>query len=108
MKGNPYERRAVVAALCEPVLLRDPRWVVKILSIMDWITSSIIEEVDRRSDSFKALRKGLSHGWSVVAAARPDIGKARMEKWIEVEDRDIRWIMKQNLMRKRLVRMEEE
>ena len=108
MKGNAYERRAVVATLCEPALLSDPNWAMRTFDILDDVTSSVVEEQDRRSDSFKTLRKGLGYGWSVVVAAQPDIGKARMEKWIDVEDKDVRWIMKQNLKKKRLVRMDEE
>ena len=53
------------------------------------------------------LRKGLAYGWSVAVAAQPAIGKPRMEKWIVSEDPDIRWIMKQNLKKKRLSRMDE-
>lgn len=108
IEGNPFERRAVVAALCEPGLLQEPILAARIFDILDQITRSITEEMDRKAESFKALRKGLGYGWSVAVAAQPEVGKGRMERWIGVEDRDIRWIMKQNLKKKRLTRMYED
>jgi len=105
--GAPLERRAAVAALCEPGLLIDPDHAEQVLDIMDEITASVLDERERRSEEFRVLRKGLAYGWSVVVAAQPAMGKPRMERWIGSEDADIRWIMKQNLGKKRLVRMDE-
>ena len=108
IEGNHYERRAAVAALCEPGLLREPKWAQRIFDILDRITGSIVEEVNRKADDFKVLRKGLGYGWSVAVAAQPGIGKGVMEKWIGSDDKDVRWIMKQNLKKKRLIRMDED
>ncbi len=105
--GNPLERRAVVATLCEPELLADRRHAGRILDIMDKVTASVLDRQNENADDFKTLRKGLAYGWSVVVAAQPSIGKTRMAKWIEVHQPDIRWIMKQNLRKKRLLKMDE-
>lgn len=105
--GTPLEKRAVVAALCEPGLLVDSDDALRVLDIMDGVTASILDERDRRAEEFRVLRKGLAYGWSVAVAAQPAIGKPRMERWIGSEDADIRWIMKQNLGKKRLVRVDE-
>ncbi len=106
-KGNLLERRAVVATLCEPSLLQDEAQAGKTIAIIQQITTSILDEKDRSSADYKTLRKSLAYGWSVVVAAQPSIGKPRMEIWIDSQDPDIRWIMKQNLKKKRLVRMDE-
>lgn len=106
-KGTLLERRAAVAALCEPCLLVDRDLTSRVLDIMDEITASIPGEPDRRSDAFRVLRQGLAYGWSVVVAAQPSIGQCRMEMWIRSEDEDIRWIMKENLKKNRLLRMDE-
>jgi hypothetical protein len=106
-KGTPLERRAVVATLCEPCLLKKRDPARRIVGIIDGITVSVLGEEDRRSEEFRVLRKGLAYGWSVAVAAQPEIGKPRMEKWIVSQDPDVRWIMKQNLMKKRLSRMDE-
>lgn len=105
-RGNLLERRAVVATLCEPGLLSDLNYATQILEIIQDITASILDESDRRSEDFKVLRKSLAYGWSVLVATQPSIGKPRMEDWVKSRDADIRWIMKQNLKKKRLSRMD--
>jgi hypothetical protein len=103
-RGNMLEQRAAAAALCEPALLRDKEQVARVLRILDEITSSIIPNNDRKSEEFKALKKGLSYCWSVAVAAYPAEGKKLMEKWFSSEDKDIRSIMKENLKKNRLER----
>lgn len=105
--GTLLERRAVVAALCEPGLLRERSHVRRVLDILDDITESILVEQDRRSEELRVLRKALAYGWNVAVAADPQIGKPRMARWIRHRDVDIRWIMRQNLKKKRLLRMDE-
>lgn len=105
-KGSLLERRAAVATLCEPSLLRDDQNAARILDVLDLITASIIDEVDTRSEDFRVLRKALGYGWSVAVAAHPGIGKPRMEKWIHVKHRDVQWIMRNNLKKNRLAKMD--
>ncbi len=104
--GTPLEQRAAAAAICEPRLLRTPQAALAALQILDTITGSIAGVKDRRSEEFKALRKGLGYCWSVAAAASPEEGKAALEKWFLSEDKDIRWIMRENLKKNRLVRID--
>ena len=104
--GNPYEQRAAAAALCEPRLLKQPAHARAVLKILDRITASIEQRKDRKGEDFLALRKGLGYCWSVAVAALPADGKAFMEKWLVSEDGDIKWIMKENLKKNRLTRMD--
>jgi hypothetical protein len=107
-KGNFLEQRAAAAALCEPRLLNDPTQGRKVLRLLDDITNSIEKVHERRGDEFMALRKGLGYCWSVAVVALPEEGKPLLEKWLGSEDRDILWIMKENLRKKRLERMDKE
>ncbi|NLE46529.1 MAG: hypothetical protein GX620_17575 [Chloroflexi bacterium] len=102
--GSLLERRALAAALCEPDLLTDKTCTRRTLEILDKITTSILSEVDRRSDEFKTLRKGLGYCWSVAVAALPDAGIPAMERWFDCDDRDILWVMRENLRKARLMR----
>lgn len=104
--GNFLEQRAAAATLCEPRLLGDAGEALQALRILDQITTSITEIGDRRSDSFIVLRKGLAYCWSVAVAALPEAGEPLMEKWFTSSDKDIRWIMKQNLEKKRLSKVD--
>ncbi len=105
-KGNAFEKRAAAAALCEPRLLCQNSDALKVLGILDQITESITQLEHRRSEDFIALRKGMGYCWSVAVAALPAEGKALMEKWFHSLDKDIRWIMKENLKKNRLSRMD--
>jgi hypothetical protein len=104
--GSLLERRAVVAALCEPPLLRDSEAAAAVLEIVDHITASLSSEQDRRADDFKVLRKALAYGWSVAVAALPATGKPLLERWLASDDRDIAWLTQQNLKKDRLKRMD--
>lgn len=101
-KGNDYERRAAAAALCEPALLKREKEVREVLAILDAITEGVAGSNDRRSDRFRTLRQGLAYCWSVAVAAAPKAGRPFMERWMRSDDADVRWIMKQNLAKKRL------
>jgi len=104
--GSPWEQRAAAAALCEPRLLVNPAHAAATLHILDAITASLHQNQARKSEAFKVLRQGLGYCWSVAVAAHPELGKALMERWIGDPDPDIRWIMRENLRKNRLVRMD--
>jgi len=107
-EGNSYEKRAAVAALCEPKLLKQKEHVLRVLQILDNITESIKSIQDRKDEGFKALRKGLAYCWSVAIVGSPDEGKKAFEKWLSCSDKDINWIVKENLKKERLKRMDKE
>ncbi len=117
--GNPLEQRAAAAGLCEPRLLKNPDHAAAVLRILDEITASIPPlarsetsqsksgEIDQSGrDALKTLRQGLGYCWSVAVVARPDAGKPLMEKWLASDDPDIHWIMRENLKKNRLVKMD--
>ena len=104
--GSLLERRAAAAGLCEPRLLSEPVHARRVLEFLDCITSSLTAEVDRRSDDFRTLRQGLGYCWSVAVAALPEEGKLAMEKWLQCADPDVTWVMRENLKKNRLVRMD--
>lgn len=105
-RGTPLEQRAAAAALCEPRLLKNSQHAFAVLQILDQITASIAQVTDRRSPDFQALRKGLGYCWSVAVVAFPDQGKALIEKWLRSTDKDVHWIMRTNLKKARMVRMD--
>lgn len=106
-EGNNYEKRAAAAALCEPKLLKKKEQVMCILQILDKITESIRGMKSRNNESFKTLKKGMAYCWSVAIVKAPDEGKRMFERWLLIDDRDINWIIKENLKKDRLKRMDE-
>jgi hypothetical protein len=104
--GDYLEQRAAAAAVCEPRLLRRPEHARAALQILDEITTSLERAADRKSQDFIALRKGLAYCWSVAVAALPDEGKILMEKWLASPDTDVHWVVRENLKKTRLSRMD--
>lgn len=105
-KGNWYEKRAVAAGLAEPRLLKNPKHVKQVLQVLDEITAAMESAQDSKDESFKVLRQGMSFCWSVVVSAFPEMGKPIFEKWLSSPNRDIRWVMKENLKKNRLIKMD--
>jgi hypothetical protein len=111
-QGSWLERRAAAAALCEPVLLTDPPGVRAVLGVLEKATAAVTAAGpdERGSDEFKAFRKGLGYCWSVAVAAAPETGRAAFEALVaqaaQSGDRDLRWIARQNLRKRRLERLD--
>jgi hypothetical protein len=105
-KGNRFEQRAAAAGLCELRLLKQAENSYRVLQILDIITSSIAAANDRKDEAFRVLRQALGYCWSVAVAAFPVVGKAFMEKWMASKDHDVQRIMKDNLSKNRLIKMD--
>lgn len=105
-KGNWYEKRAAAVALAEPRLLKQPKYTKKVLQILDDITDSMENADDPKGEAFKILRQGMCYCWSVAVAALPEAGKPMIERWLDSPNMDIRWIMKENLKKNRLVKID--
>jgi hypothetical protein len=104
--GNLLEQRAVVAALCEPRLLKNKLIAGRVLDILDEITQALSLLAEKKSDDYIVLKKALSYGWSVAVVADPENGKKLLEKWIDSHDPVTDRIMKENLKKDRLTRMD--
>jgi hypothetical protein len=105
-QGTLLERRAAAAALCEPRLLKEPKQARRVLKLLSTITASIVREPKRKTEDFKTLRQALGYCWSVAVVALPGEGKPAMEKWLVNPDPDVAWIMRENLKKDRLQRMD--
>ena len=104
MRGRPLERRASVAAVAEPRLLVPDAAAVSALRLMDQATRSLVKDGD--GEPRRVLRQALGYAWSVVVAAAPKQGKAAMEGWFASENDDVRWLMRENLGKARLRRLD--
>jgi hypothetical protein len=107
-KGTWLERRAAAAGVAEPRLLKDRKAAGEALALLDNITADMdrANETDRKSEDYRVLRQGMAYCWSVVVAALPEEGKTAMERWLGSADPDIGWLMRENLKKGRLVKMD--
>lgn len=104
LDGSLLEQRAVAAGLCEPCLLTGAEVTGRVLDYLDHITTNLAATIDRSGEDFRVLRQGLGYCWSVAAAALPESGISYLEKWLKKTDPDIRWILRENLKKQRLIR----
>ena len=104
--ADPLVQRAVVAALCEPALLVDKTVATDVVGVLDEITGSLLARTDRRAEGVRVLRQALGYGWSVAIVAAPEAGKRAFEQWIVGADPDARWIVRENLAKARLARLD--
>jgi hypothetical protein len=100
------ELRAVAAAVAEPTLLQDQDLARSALRLHQRILERVQEagDRDRKTEPFRILRKGLGYTPSVVVQALPDEGFVWLAQLANSQDRDVLWIVRQNLKKNRLVR----
>lgn len=106
MGGNLYEIRAAICALCHPKFLKSEAKAIQTLKYLDHIMSVLLENQSHRSEDFRVLRLAMGYCWSVVVVAHPEFGKLMMERWVHTSDKDLLWIIKSNLSKNRLSRID--
>ena len=101
---GPEEWRALVAGIAEPDLLADSDHALDALDMHYTALSYLrrLPESSRRSDRVRTLRKALGYTVSVVIAATPEAGFPLLHTWLAWNDPDVRWVIKENLKKKRL------
>ena len=108
LDGNDLEKRAIVAALCEPKLLKEKSIIIQVLEILNIITMSFDKIDGKLSEDQKSLQKTLGYGWSVAIASLPNEGKVAFEKITKCNNKHIKWIVKENLKKNRLTVMDKK
>lgn len=107
-RGTALEMRTYIATLSEPCLLMDyidPNWL---LNELYRITSEQFQNKDKIDDELKVLRKALGYCWSVPLCG-DGADKTHFEKLLELRNnKHIQWIIKENLKKKRLEKLDND
>ena len=106
VNGTYFENRAVVAALCEPKLLKNEQDIRRIFRIVKKITMKFLLINGKLSSEQETLRKTLGYAWSVLIAASPVDGRPEFEKLAANTNTHIQWIVRENLRKNRLLEMD--
>lgn len=96
--------RAVAAGVAEPTLLRQPQITKASYELHQKILSAILAQEESSADDFKVLRKTLGYSLSVIVESDPVKGFSYLHELEKSRDRDIRWILNENLKRNRLIK----
>ena len=105
IEGSMLERRAVVAGLCEPKLLNEKSTNREILFLLGELTRPFSHD-GKLDEESTALRKALGYGWSVVISHEPEEGKSAFEQLLALPGKHIRWIIRENLKKNRLIKLD--
>ncbi len=101
---HPLVMRAAVAAVAEPGLLTDDTRGMNTLSLQALATGCFarLPTENRRDEAVRTLRQALGYTVSVAVAAVPEAGFGLLEKMAASPDKDVRWIVRENLKKARL------
>jgi hypothetical protein len=96
--------RAIAAGLASPSTLQDRTIAIKALDLHKKVLETILSNPNNRNEDFKILRKGLAYTLSVIIVEVPDEGFTYLKSLTKTQDKDIRWIIKENMKKNRLVK----
>jgi hypothetical protein len=105
--NDPLVLRAVVAGVAEPRLFRNGEVTRSAMRLHRRVFERI-PGLDHEADDFKSLKKSLGYSLSVVVAYSPKEGFALMEELARSKDRNVSWIVRENLTKKRLMKYSHE
>ncbi|TGK80821.1 hypothetical protein EHQ31_12470 [Leptospira montravelensis] len=108
MNGNDLEKRTIVAALCEPKLLKEKSFNIELIKILYELTMNFDQIDGKLSENQTTLRKTLGYGWSVAIVSVPKEGKIAFEKIAKCNNKHVKWIVKENLKKNRLMVMDKK
>jgi hypothetical protein len=100
------EKRAILVTLAHPPVLDHKENVIFCFQIADEILQGLLKlnGIERKSEEFAILRKGLEFTISVYVACLPEEGFRFLKKWAQKDDADIKKILKSNLSKPRLIK----
>lgn len=100
------EKRAFIAALAHPPILKDKEIARFSLKMSENILDEVIsaDKANRKSEEFTVLSKGLQYALSVFVADLPEEGFALLKKYAKLDDPELKKIIKSNLGKSRLTK----
>lgn len=105
--AHPLVRRAAVAGVCEPRLLRDPATAAAALAACATATDALaaVPAGARRDPDVRTLRQALGYCWSVAVAGAPGAGLPAFAALRASADPDVAWVVRENQKKSRLRRL---
>lgn len=103
-ESNFLEKRAIIAALAHPPILKESDVALYSLKISENIMDGIaaLKPDELKSEGFKVLSKGLEYALSVFAAYAPDEGFRVLKAFAALPHEDIKRIIRSNLGKARI------
>jgi len=103
---NERYKRCIIAGLCEPKNLKSKDVLENAFYYLGKFTEGFDSIATKLTEDQKILRKALGYAWSVAMVEDLDQGKSLFERFVESENKNIRWIVKNNLKKNRLQKID--
>ena len=104
-EANSLERRAFVAALAHPPLLKNRENALFCLKLTERILDDLAHGLPAsNSEDARVLSKGLEYAISVFVEKAPEEGFALLRKFAVLDDKQLKKIIKSNLGKSRLTK----
>lgn len=107
LKNERY-KRCIIAGLCEPKNLENKYILDSAFKYLNMFTNDYNSYTSKLSEDQKILRKALGYAWSVAIVADCNKGKSLFVKLLDSDNKNIRWIVKNNLKKNRLKKIDVE
>ena len=109
-EGNCWQQRASMAAIAEPALMHSATMREVAFEMQQIVVRRIhaIPLSERKREEVKVLCKATGYTISVITAALPEQGFALMGECASWGDPDIKWILRENLKKKRLAKFTDQ
>jgi hypothetical protein len=103
-ESSLLEKRAIAAGLAHPPILKDEEFALFALETARALAAAVtrLDPKGRKDEAFKIFRQGLGYSLSVFVHHSPGEGFTLLRKLAAVRDRDMAWIIRENLKKKRL------
>lgn len=108
LQKTELNKRAMIAGLCTPRLQSIEAVNSVTVKILDQLMGEVLDWIGKLSEEQKALRKALGYCWSIVIEANPIKMKSVFEMYFKLENKNIEWILKSNLKKNRLLKLDEK
>jgi hypothetical protein len=107
LSDDPLVIRAIVGAVAEPPLLKEPPRAADALRLqikaLDWFEKQPAER--RKDEDMRTLRQALGYTLSVAVVAAPAEGWPWLQSLVGSADPDVAWIARENLKKNRLKKL---
>jgi hypothetical protein len=109
-EGNYWQQCAAITTIAEEPLLYMPDILATALQLQHIILERLHNApIDaRKGEDFRTLKRTLGFTLSVITVSAPEQGFALMRECATWNDNDIRWILRENLNKKRLAKFVED
>ena len=101
---NLLELRALITAYAEPKLLVKKIISQNALKSHRKIFEIVLRQKERKTEEFRVLRKALGYTFSLVAVIYTPNSFGVMKKLIQLNNKDINWILKENIKKNRIIK----